>query len=62
MNDGWKLRYYRKQGVYELYNLSDDPQERKNVIDKYPEKAEELKAIMLKECDGNLENGVNRYG
>ena len=62
MNDGWKLRYYRKQGVYELYNLSDDPQERKNVIDKYPEKAEELKAIMLKECDGSLENGVNRYG
>lgn len=62
MNDGWKLRYYRKLGVYELYNLLEDPQERKNVIDQHPEKAEELKAIILKECDGNLENGVNRYG
>lgn len=62
MNDGWKLRYYRKRGVYELYNLTDDPQERKNVIAQHPKKAEELKAIMLKECGGNLENGVNRYG
>ncbi|MFV0585572.1 MAG: sulfatase-like hydrolase/transferase [Parabacteroides gordonii] len=61
-NEGWKLRYCKKQGVYELYNLLDDPQERKNLIDKYPEKAEELKAIMLRECDGDLENGVNRYG
>lgn len=62
MNDGWKLRYYRKRDIYELYNLLDDPQERKNMIDQYPKKAEELKAIMLQECDGNLENGVNHYG
>lgn len=62
MNDGWKLRYYRKKEVFELYNLLIDPQERENVIDKFPEKAEELKAILLKECGGNLENGINRYG
>lgn len=62
MNDGWKLRYYKKKDVFELYNLHEDPQERKNLIDKFPAKAEELKAIILKECGGNLENGVNKAG
>ena len=28
---------------YELFNLADDPSEKNNIIDKYPEKFEELK-------------------
>jgi arylsulfatase A-like enzyme len=61
-NQGWKLRYYHRANVYELYNLKDDPQERNNLIDKYPQIASDLKKILLKECGGNLSNGINRYG
>ena len=31
---------------YELYNLASDPSEKYNVLNQYPEKADELKAIM----------------
>lgn len=46
--DNWKLLHLnvRKNPHYELYNLSADPSERHNVIDRYPEKAEYLKKIM----------------
>ncbi|MCC8062752.1 MAG: sulfatase-like hydrolase/transferase [Rikenellaceae bacterium] len=62
MSDGWKLRYYRAADAFELYNLNDDPQERENLILRYPERAEKLKGILLEECAGDLENGVNRAG
>jgi arylsulfatase A-like enzyme len=62
MNDGWKIRHYRKEKVFELYNLPQDPQERNNLIQKNPERAEKMKTILLQECGGNLENGVNRAG
>lgn len=61
-NTGWKLRYYKKEAIFELYNLREDPQERKNLMEEYPDKANELKEKLLKECGGNLENGVNRVG
>ena len=61
-NEGWKLRHYRNKNVFELYNLRDDPQERYNLIEKYPKKAEELKEILLKECSGDWANGINRAG
>jgi arylsulfatase A-like enzyme len=44
---GWKYREVR-QGSHltvELFNLNRDPGERVNIIDRYPEKAKELKAL-----------------
>lgn len=44
----WKLLHLdiRNGGVYELYNIASDPSEIHNIINEYPEKAEELKEIM----------------
>ena len=46
----WKLllQNIRKNPVYELYNISKDPLEQHNLIEKYSHKAEELKKIMKK--------------
>ena len=57
-NEGWKLRYYTKSKQYELYNLEKDPEEKYNVILRFPNKAEELKKILLQKCDGRIDNGV----
>ena len=57
-NDGWKLRYYAKAEKYELYNIEKDPEEKYNVILRFPEKAEELKKILLQKCGGKIENGI----
>jgi arylsulfatase A-like enzyme len=58
MNDGWKLRYYNKNKTYELYNLKKDIEEKYNVILRYPDKAEELKKLLLKECENNINFGI----
>ena len=44
----WKLLHLniRGGGTFELYNIASDPGEHHNLIALYPEKAEELKAIM----------------
>jgi arylsulfatase A-like enzyme len=44
----WKLLHLgvRKEARYELYNLAGDPSEVHNVIELYPEIAQELKSIM----------------
>jgi len=57
-NEGWKLRYHLASRKYELYNLDKDPEEKYDVILRFPEKAEELKKILLQICDGRIENGV----
>jgi len=57
-NEGWKLRYCKPRGKFELYNLRKDPQEKYDVILRFPEKAKELESIVLKDCDGNLDNGI----
>lgn len=54
---GWKLRYFASKKVFQLYYLPDDYQERHNVILQYPKKADSLKALLEKACDGNLNNG-----
>ena len=49
--ENWKLvrlKAFSNRSVFELYDLSTDPKERKNLIRRYPEKAEELKEIMRK--------------
>ena len=57
-NEGWKLRYFNRLKKYELFNLRKDREEKYDIILRFPEKAEELKKILLKECNGNIENGV----
>lgn len=48
----WKLI---RQGIetprdhYELYNLDEDPAETTDLLEKYPEKVEELKEVMVRE-------------
>lgn len=61
-NDGWKLRSYIQKGTYELFYLPNDPQERNNLIEKNSQQAEEMKRILLEECNGNIQNGVNKAG
>ncbi len=56
-NDGWKLRYYTRKKVFQLYNLKDDYREEKVLNARFPEKMEALKSILLKECDGDWKNG-----
>lgn len=64
--ENWKYReapapsadpVFGNQGpvLKELYNLSYDPSERTNVIDEFPEKAKEMKALFDK-FDGGKEN------
>lgn len=60
--DGWKLRYFRAAGVFELYDLNADPQERHDLINSYSDRAEQLKKLLLEECAGDLDNGLNRAG
>jgi len=44
----WKLHEYFENGTVELYDLDADMGERSNVADKYPEKAQELLALLKK--------------
>lgn len=48
----WKLIHMDIRGKnphYELYNLASDPSERHNLLEQFPEKVAELKAIMERE-------------
>ncbi|MCL2664218.1 MAG: sulfatase-like hydrolase/transferase [Defluviitaleaceae bacterium] len=68
--DGWKIRTHFKnlqfpywfivpdQIVFELYNTADDPREENNLAEKFPQKLEELRLLLFKECDGSLFNGM----
>ena len=44
----WKLHYYFEDNAIELYNLSEDIGERNNLVEKNPEKKEELLKILKK--------------
>lgn len=59
MSNGWKLRYYQKLECWELFYLPDDPQERKDLSGKYPERVKEMKELLLKECGGDIQKGIN---
>ncbi|MDO5970626.1 arylsulfatase [Flavivirga aquimarina] len=54
---GWKLRYFAKDDIFQLYYLPEDYKEQNNVLDQNKEKAEELKKILIDECNGDLSNG-----
>jgi arylsulfatase A-like enzyme len=45
--EGWKFIYTLESKDRELYNLNDDPQELKNVVDKQPRIAYELEAKLF---------------
>lgn len=44
----WKLIHNTPFESRELYNLDEDPLEENNIIEEYPEKAEELNAYLMK--------------
>ena len=46
----WKLTFNadRKNGLYELYHLMDDPYERNNCLEQHPEMAEQMKLLLQK--------------
>lgn len=54
---GWKLRYFVPKKDFQLYYLPDDYQERHNIILQHRGKADSLKAILIRACDGKLNNG-----
>lgn len=62
VNDGWKLRYYKAKDIFELYYLPEDPRETTDRAKENPEKVAQLKALLMKECQGDLKNGINRAG
>lgn len=51
-SEGWKIRYQKTADIYQLYYLPDDYTESKNLAEKYPQKLEALKSILLEECSG----------
>lgn len=55
--DGWKLRHYAPQDVFQLYYLPDDYREENNIIEQHQEKFQELKDKLLKECNNDLSVG-----
>ncbi len=55
--DGWKLRYMAAKQLYQLYNLKNDPKEEHDLAAQNPGKAAALQTLLLKACEGNLENG-----
>ena len=57
-NDGLKLRYYKDKKQYELYNVRKDPEEKYNVILRFPAEAEKMKKTLLYECDDAIGNGI----
>jgi len=57
-DNGWKLRYYLPKNVWELFYLPNDPQERKDLSRQYPDRLKQLQNILLRECRGNIDNGV----
>jgi len=56
-NDGWKIRSYLKKNAFELFYLPDDKAERNDLSELQPDKLKQLKALLIKACDGDLKNG-----
>lgn len=60
-NEGYKVRYNTTAKDYDMYYLPDDPQERKNVASQYPQRFEEMKRQLIRECGGDVTKGVCHY-
>lgn len=48
------------QVVFELYKADEDYREEIDLSGQYPEKARELKTILMRECDGNVIHGTTQ--
>lgn len=61
--DGWKIRTYllKNKQVFQLYYLPDDYGEKKDLSKQYPKRTDSLKRILLKECNGSLDNGTFHF-
>lgn len=57
-NEGWKLRSYLSEEIFELYYLPEDYQERNNLSKSNPEIFNALKDLLLTACDGDFRNGL----
>lgn len=57
-DDGWKLRYYIQENIFQLYYLPEDYREERDLITGNQEKFQELKSKLLNECNGNFQNGL----
>ncbi len=55
--DGWKIRSYLKENVFELYYLPDDFREANDLSEKHPEKLKKLKTKLYEACDKDFNNG-----
>ena len=60
-NEGFKVRYNTTAKNYDMYNLFDDPQERKNVAAQYPIRFEAMKKQLIEVCSGNVNKGICNY-
>ncbi len=55
--EGWKIRYFASENIFQLYYLPDDYREENNLIAENKEKADALIELLTKECNGDLSNG-----
>ena len=58
----WKLHYYFEDKSVELFNLKTDINEKTNLIDEFPEKADQLKSLLeywWKETKAPIPNKLN---
>ena len=55
--EGWKIRYFLKKDVFQLYYLPNDYKEENELSTENPNKMAELKKLLFKACDSNWENG-----
>jgi arylsulfatase A-like enzyme len=60
-HDGWKLRYFGPNDIYQLYYLPDDYREERDLAAKYPATLETLKAELIEVCAGDIKNGWFSY-
>ena len=56
-NDGWKLRYCNVSKDYELYNLRNDPAERRNVAAQNPKLVKELYKVLHPQVQATICRG-----
>lgn len=51
-SDSWKYIWYEKEEATDkLFNLEQDPQERTNLLEQHPEKAEQLRRMLAEKFD-----------